>query len=564
MHKRHPVWQELLWHIDRRLAGWPLLRSVGDHFLKAMTEAGRTPGQRGALTRKDLLPITILLLVGSAAFVRLLALPPFEDEGTELRWIWRVIEAGEWLQPLADGKPLQVWPMVPFVWLGLPPLGVIRAVNVLVGMVGSVLLYRLALCTTENRTTAFVSGALFAICPFVIYLQRLAVAETFLCVAGIWVLINVIEFLAEPTSTRASLLAASLVLAAFCKFPVGFVFVLALPAALLSMPAETRAALLEKSARTQMLIALTPVLTVAIAVIGTVLVQLYLGRAPGFGMTILLGVGFGQFTDIAKTFGVPGVYLTTELAAQFSWPVLIIAAIGIVAGTVLGDWRERWLIAMGLFPMLCLGAFATFWYPRYLLFTLPPLIIAAVSGWRALATRLQRFTIAIEVTVLAICAAFMGKQSTLLIADPISARWSKIDRVQYFEGWGSGYGYSDAAQFILAASNAPPTIFSLDGHGAYQLKTFLPREWKDRVRPAFYATDGDVLRTPEQQLNNVIDASPTWALVSEELLGSYLDSTFGSSRALLQLRLIRRFERPGTRSKLALYEVTPKTEPVGR
>jgi hypothetical protein len=158
----------------------------------------------------------------------------------------------------------------------------------------------------------------------------------------------------------------------------------------------------------------------------------------------------------------------------------------------------------------------------------------------------------------------MGKQSTHLILDPISAQWSKIDRVQYFEGSGSGYGYSGAAQFILAASKAPPVIFSMDSHGAYQLKTFLPREWKDRVRPVFYAADGAMLRTPEQRLNNVIEASPTWALVSEELLGRYLDSTFGSGQALLKFRLIRRFERPGTRSKLALYEVTPKTEPVAR
>ena len=32
MHKRHPVWHELLWHIDPRLVGWALLRSIGDHF----------------------------------------------------------------------------------------------------------------------------------------------------------------------------------------------------------------------------------------------------------------------------------------------------------------------------------------------------------------------------------------------------------------------------------------------------------------------------------------------------------------------------------------------------
>jgi hypothetical protein len=32
MRERHPVWYELPRHIDRRLAGWPLLRSIGDLF----------------------------------------------------------------------------------------------------------------------------------------------------------------------------------------------------------------------------------------------------------------------------------------------------------------------------------------------------------------------------------------------------------------------------------------------------------------------------------------------------------------------------------------------------
>lgn len=32
----HPRWHDLLWRLDRRLAGWPLLRSMGDHFLIVM------------------------------------------------------------------------------------------------------------------------------------------------------------------------------------------------------------------------------------------------------------------------------------------------------------------------------------------------------------------------------------------------------------------------------------------------------------------------------------------------------------------------------------------------
>jgi 4-amino-4-deoxy-L-arabinose transferase-like glycosyltransferase len=122
-----------------------------------------------------------LLLLGSFAFVHLMALPVFADEGDQLRWIWRVIEAGEWLQPLGDGKPLEAWPMVPLVRLGFHPLIAARALHVLAGMIGAVLTYRLAL-QLNDRGTAFVSGALFAICPFVVYLQRFALSDMFMCV----------------------------------------------------------------------------------------------------------------------------------------------------------------------------------------------------------------------------------------------------------------------------------------------------------------------------------------------------------------------------------------------
>jgi SAM-dependent methyltransferase len=36
MRRRHPRWHERLWRLDRRVAGWPLLRSIGDHFLIIM------------------------------------------------------------------------------------------------------------------------------------------------------------------------------------------------------------------------------------------------------------------------------------------------------------------------------------------------------------------------------------------------------------------------------------------------------------------------------------------------------------------------------------------------
>ena len=55
----------------------------------------------------------------------------------QLGWIWRVIDAGEWLQPLGDGKPLEAWPLVPLVRLGLHPLTAARAMHVVAGMIGA-------------------------------------------------------------------------------------------------------------------------------------------------------------------------------------------------------------------------------------------------------------------------------------------------------------------------------------------------------------------------------------------------------------------------------------------
>ncbi len=37
--ERHPGTYERLWRIDRRAAGWPLLRSIGDHFLIVLRKA---------------------------------------------------------------------------------------------------------------------------------------------------------------------------------------------------------------------------------------------------------------------------------------------------------------------------------------------------------------------------------------------------------------------------------------------------------------------------------------------------------------------------------------------
>ena len=506
-------------------------------------------------SRAHIVSAAALLLLGSFAFWHLTALPPYEDEGSQLRWIWRVIEAGEWLQPLGEGKPLEAWPMVPLVRLGLHPLTAMRALHVLSGMIGAVLTYWLAL-QLGSRKTAFVSGVLFAICPFVVNLQRFADSDMFMCTAGLWVLLSAIQFIQSPTGWHATKFASGLVLAAFCKFPVGFVFLIAMPLALSLMPARERRTLLRPPVLTKLLAAHAPVALLALVVIIVAINRARSGRTLGFGLQDFLGIGMGRYHDIAEVIGIPPVKLADELTAQLSWPVVVIGSIGLAAG-VLDDWRRRWLIVVGAVPMLCIGFLAEFWFPRYLLFTLPPLIIAAVSGWRSLALRAGRFCAPIQFAVLSACAGFMGYQSALILFDPAAARWSPVDRFQYFEGWSSGYGYPEAAKFILESPNPPLMIYSLDGHSAYQLLTYLPAAWHDRIRPIFYGQDGKALNSEDARLANLLSRTPAWIVISEQLVQGYLDSSFGP-RDLdqINLRQIASFDKPGSRGRLAIYAVS--------
>ena len=503
-------------------------------------------------------PLAALLLLGSLAFVHLTAVPVFEDEGSQMRWIFRIIEAGEWSAPLDEGKPLEAWPMVPLIRLGVPTLIAVRSLHVLAGMIAILLTYRIGRKLADCRT-AFIAAALFALCPFTVYLQRFALSDGLMCASGLWVLWSSFRLLQSPSWHRSLILAASLVLAAISKFPVGFVFLLDIPLALLLMPGAQRRELCRGSARAMLLAAHVPVLLLAGLIAATAVVRTSHGLSPGFGLRDLFGVGIGQYRDIGAAMNLPRPTLHEELSTQLSWSALLLGLIGVAAAACLNDWRQRWLIALGGLPMLLIGELASFWYSRYLLFTLPPLIVAAVVGWQSLlqrfgAQRLAGWRVAIGGAALLTVVYFMGRQTILIILDPVAANWSPVDRFQYFEGWGSGYGYPEAAGFLLSTSTAPSTVFALDGHSAYQLLSYLPPAWHTRVRPIFYGSQGEVLRSAQARRANLERTSPVWLIVPQPLLQRYLESSFGHIDPV-DWRPLVMFAKPGARAQLGVYRV---------
>lgn len=510
-------------------------------------------------------PAIALLAIGALAFVHLLAIPVFEDEGSQMRWIERIIDAGEWLGPMGDGKPLEAWPMVPFVRFGAPAIIVMRALHVLAGAIGAVLVYRIALRVLD-WPAAFASGLLFSICPFVVYLQRFALSDGFVCLAALMVILGFLRLMQGMLWRDAALLGAGLALGALAKLPVGFVLMIAAPLALILMPPALRQDLLRVPRRTRLLAAHVPALLLAALIACIAIARVHRGQSAGFGLSDFMGVGLGRYHGIGAAMEAAPLGLPAELAAQLSWPVTLIGAAGVALGVILGQWRLRWLAVSAVLPLLAIVALASFWFSRYLLFTLPPLIIVAVAGWCAVAARAgrssrrlgRRLGPAALAAVGIACMAAMVHQSALLVLDPAAASWSPVDRFQYFQGWSSGYGYPEAAGFLLAAPAVPPHVFALDGHSAWQLRSYLPRAWSARVASIDYGPDGRLLRTGRERLENLLRAGPAWIIVAEPLLQRYLDASFGAANPL-RLRLIATFDKPDSRTRLALYEAAQGT-----
>jgi hypothetical protein len=299
-----------------------------------------------------------------------------------------------------------------------------------------------------------------------------------------------------------------------------------------------------------------PAVLLAITVVVVAGIRWRSGRTPGFGLQDLFGIGLGRYQNIAAGSGGPRPSLLGELTAQLSVPVAALGLIGVVASALWGDWRQRWLITIGALPMLAIGFLTEFWFSRYLLFTLPPLIVAAVHGWHSLALRMGRLGRPLEWGALALCMVFMIPQTARLVLEPTAANWSPLDRYQYLEGPGAGYGYPEAARFILAAPAAPAIVYALDGHSAYQLRNYLPPAWNARVTPIYYAPDGKELRSEAERFSNLATCAPAWLIIPQPLLSRYLVASFGENHAdHVRLRQIALFDKPGRRTQLGLYEV---------
>lgn len=480
----------------------------------------------------------LLASLSGLAFLRLRALPPFVDEAVHYWWILRALEAGEWLRPLNVGKPLEAWLAAPLVYLGGDPLVIMRSLHVLAGLFTVLLTFQIAELVTSSRIIALSSAVLIGFCPFLIYLERMALAEIYLCAGGLLVTIATLKFWQNSSRGKAAILGLALLAAAFTKFPIGFVFAVWLPLAFVFASPEERQRLLRPQ---EVSIALVPISILLGAVLLIALARSRQGLSPGFGLGLLEQQSRGA--EIGVSVGQNLIRLIYELEAQLGWPALLLGGLGVTLGLVFGNRYQRWLTVTGLLPWLGLILIAREWSSRYLLFSIPALIIGAVSGW---ASALKNQNHWIKGLLLAIPLLYFVYQSTLLVLNPPAARWSERDRWGYISGWPSGYGYAEAARYLCSSSPSLP-VYSLEVGTAMQLALSLPSGCRIGIRQ-LHVVDGRAI-PPEERRALLLEKCPALLITPDAL------SPSDELRAHLQY--VAGFEKPGSQAQVTLYRCGP-------
>ena len=148
-------------------------------------------------------------------------LPIFGDEAIYIRWA-QVMRAEPTLRflPLTDGKqPLFMWSVIPFLKVIADPLVAGRLVSVLTGMGTLVGIFILTRTLFKSIKSSLFASFLYAISPFSIFFDRLALADSSLTMFGVWTLIFAILTVRKVRLDTAMLAGFSLGGALLTKSP---------------------------------------------------------------------------------------------------------------------------------------------------------------------------------------------------------------------------------------------------------------------------------------------------------------------------------------------------------
>jgi 4-amino-4-deoxy-L-arabinose transferase-like glycosyltransferase len=387
--------------------------------------------------------IFTLLAFGLFFFLRLSKLnniPVFVDEAIYVRWSQVMKnEANLRFLPQTDGKqPLFMWSTIPFFKVSSDPLIAGRLVSVATGFGTLLGIAFLAYLLFGDLLIATLSILAFAILPYSVFFDRMALADSMLAMFGIWSLALAIQFAKTHKLDHAMFLGFAIGGGLLTKSPAIFFYAwLAVSLLFFFRPKGDK----RKSIGT-LLIGLVAVIFISQAMYGI------LRLGPAFEM-----IG-SRNQDYLFTWGEvlkhPLDPFLNNLGRTLNWLWLLFSPtllLSLIFGLFPPKTRKLsiFLILISLIPLTAQAAIAKVYTSRYILFAVLPLIPIIGFGLNWLITR-KGLLIKLSSIVLLIVPLIF---SLLCVFSPAKAPLSFDMHNGYLEEWTAGWGQKDVADYLI-------------------------------------------------------------------------------------------------------------------
>lgn len=394
---------------------------------------------------------TIFFLVLILAFGFLLRLynltllPVFADEAIYVRWA-QIMGAEPTLRflPLSDGKqPLYMWALMFIINRFSDPLFIGRLLSVFAGIGSIVGIFAVSFLLFKNQKVSLIASFCWAISPFALFFERMALVDATLASLGIWTLFFAI-LTVKTLRIDAAMITGFLLGAAFLTKSPAIFFIFLIPVTWLL-------AEFGKTKKDKFIVLLKlGLLTLITYILGFAIYNI-LRLGPNFHMIGARNQDYVfPLSHLWENPKDPFIFLIDRVR-EWLWqmgPGVInwLFVVGLVTG-ILRKKKEILVLAIWFFfPVLVQSEFAKVFTARYVLFTLPPFFILAASAFLNKNRKLN-IILGILLLVFSIHALFFNKN---LLTNPQAADLPRSERSGYLEEWTAGHGIKEISEFLKA------------------------------------------------------------------------------------------------------------------
>lgn len=400
----------------------------------------------------------IFVIFAASRLIHLTGMPIFTDEAIYIRWSQIGARDANWrFISLTDGKqPMFTWIAMVLLRV-LPnwdPLFVGRLVSVIAGFLSITGIGVLAYTLLKSKRVALFACFLYAISPFSLMYDRMALYDSLVAAFSIWNLTLAI-LLVRTNRLDVALVFGLMLGMGMLNKTSGFFSLYLLPLTLILFDWK-------KSNKVKRLITWA-MLAVFAALLSQVLYSV-LRLSPL--LHIIKDKDALFVYPIGEWVTHPFRFLEGNLRGMFDWlwRYLSVPFVLAVLGSVLTKKisRDRVLLLLWwVVPFFLLATFGKVLYPRYLLFMIMPLFILAATSVDWVFKHVKnRFVLLILFLFLTIPSVYA---SMYVVVDPSRAMVPRADTGQYVNDWPAGGGVKEVTAYLSKIAESEKIAIYTEG-----------------------------------------------------------------------------------------------------